>query len=213
MTGPESTSPTDGQPETDFGAIPKRIVLATANPGKQVELAELLAGRTEVVSRPPTIPDVVEDADSLIGNARKKAQAIAAATGEVALADDTGLEVDALDGRPGVHSARYAGADGDAERNIDKLLFELTGVDSADRSARFRTVLVLTDPDGRELVTEGVVEGVIATGRLGGGGFGYDPVFVPTEGDGRSFAQMSREEKSAISHRGRALRQLAAALD
>ncbi len=187
---------------------PVRVVLATANAGKTAELAELLAGRVEVVARPAGVPDVVEDADTLEGNARLKAAAIVAATGQVALADDTGLEVDALGGRPGVHSARYAGEDGDAVRNVAKLLAELDGVEGTARRARFRTVLVLRHPDGRELVTEGSVEGMIAPARSGDGGFGYDPVFVPTEGDGRTFAAMRRDEKAAVSHRGRALRAL-----
>ena len=185
---------------------------ATANPGKTAELAELLAGVAVVVSRPAEVPDVVEDADTLVGNARLKAAAIMAATGEVALADDTGLEVDALDGLPGVHSARYAGEDGDAERNVAKLLAEMAEVAVASRTARFRTVLVLLAPGGRELVTEGVVEGSIATDRRGVGGFGYDPVFVPEDGDGRTFAEMTRDEKAAVSHRGRALRALVAAI-
>ncbi len=187
---------------------PIKLVLATANPGKTAELAELLAGRVEVVARPADLPDVVEDADTLEGNARLKASAIAAATGQVALADDTGLEVDALGGRPGVRSARYAGDDGDAARNVAKLLAELEGVEGMARRARFRTVLVLRHPDGRELVTEGSVEGMIAPTRSGDEGFGYDPVFVPIEGDGRTFAEMRRDEKAAVGHRGRALRAL-----
>ena len=172
----------------------------------------MLAGHIDVLARPSGIPDVVEDADTLVDNARLKAAAIGAATGEVALADDTGLEVDALDGRPGVHSARYAGSSHDDAANVAKLLDELADVEPARRTARFRTVLVLAASDGREVVTEGVVEGVIATRPLGEGGFGYDPVFVPLEGDGRTFAQLSRDEKAAISHRGRALRALVDAL-
>ena len=148
------------------GWPPARIVLATANPGKAAELDELLAGVVEVVPRPDHVADVVEDADTLVGNARLKAAAIVAATGEVALADDTGLEVDALHGRPGVHSARYAGEDGDSARNVAKLLGELDGLAAEARTARFRTVLVLLAPDGRELVTEGVVE--LAAARLAG---------------------------------------------
>lgn len=195
-----------------FDGPPPRIVLATANAGKHAELVGLLAGQVEVLARPPEIPDVVEDADTLLGNARLKAAAIVAATGETALADDTGLEVDALDGRPGVASARYAGDEHEDDRNVAKLLHELRGVPEADRTARFRTVLVLLGPDGRELVTEGVAEGRITTRRSGVEGFGYDPVFVPDEGDGRTFARMSRAEKAAISHRGRALRALVEAL-
>jgi XTP/dITP diphosphohydrolase len=199
-------------PSPTFGRPPARIVLATANPGKHAELVGLLTGRIEVLARPPEIADVVEDADTLVGNARLKAEAIMAATGEAALADDTGLEVDALGGAPGVQSARYAGVEHDDHRNVAKLLHEMSDVPEAARTARFRTVLVLCTPDGRELVTEGVAEGRIATRRSGVEGFGYDPVFVPDDGDGRTFARMTRAEKAAISHRGRALRALVAAL-
>lgn len=195
-----------------FDAPPARIVLATANAGKHAELVGLLAGHIEVLARPPEVGDVVEDSGTLLGNARLKAQAIMVATGEAALADDTGLEVDALGGRPGVESSSFGGLDHDDDRNVAKLLLELRGVPLTERTARFRTVLVLLAPDGRELVTEGVVEGVIAEARSGVEGFGYDPVFVPSEGDGRTFARMTRAEKAAISHRGRALRSLAASL-
>ncbi len=175
--------------DSPFGPLPARLVLATANPGKRAELARMLSGHIDVLARPSEIPDVVEDADTLVDNARLKAAAIGAATGEAALADDTGLEVDALGGRPGVHSARYAGPAHDDAANVAKLLDELAGVESARRTARFRTVLVLAASDGRELVTEGVVEGVIADASdCGEAGFGYDPVFVPLEGDGRTFA-------------------------
>lgn len=201
---------TQGRP---FDAPPTKIVLATANPGKHSELVGMVGGTIEVLARPPEIPDVVEDSGTLLGNAHLKAHAIAAATGEVALADDTGLEVDALDGRPGVDSSSFGGVDHEDDRNIARLLLELRGVPDAERTARFRTVLVLLAPDGRELVTEGVVDGTIATARSGVEGFGYDPVFVPVEGDGRTFARMTRAEKSAISHRGRALRALIEALD
>ncbi len=195
-----------------FDAPPARIVLATANAGKHAELVGLLAGHIEVLARPPEVGDIVEDSGTLLGNARLKAEAIMAATGEAALADDTGLEVDALGGRPGVESSSFGGIEHDDDRNVAKLLLELRGVPLTERTARFRTVLVLLAPEGRELVTEGVVEGVIAEARSGVEGFGYDPVFVPSEGDGRTFARMTRAEKSAISHRGRALRSLAASL-
>lgn len=196
-----------------FGGPPARIVLATANAGKHTELVDLLGARIEVIARPPEIPEVIEDAGTLLGNARLKARAIMAATGEASLADDTGLEVDALGGRPGVDSSSFGGVDHDDDRNIAKVLLELRGVPPEQRTARFRTVLVLCAPDGRELVTQGTVEGTIPERPSGTGGFGYDPVFVPDEGDGRTFARMSRAEKAAISHRGRALRALADALD
>jgi XTP/dITP diphosphohydrolase len=158
------------------------------------------------------VPEVVEDAPDFVGNARLKAHALRDATGEWALADDSGLEVDALDGAPGVHSARFAGEPSDDAANVALLLQRLHSVGAvspSQRSARFRCVIVLAAPDGRELVAEGVVEGRIIDRPTGDGGFGYDPVFVPTEGDGRTFALMSPSEKHAVSHRGRALRALA----
>jgi XTP/dITP diphosphohydrolase len=160
------------------------------------------------------LADVVEDAPDLEGNARLKAVAVCAAAGAAAVSDDTGLEVDAIEGAPGVHSARYAGDDASYDDNVQKLLDELERVGALTpdaRTARFRTVVMVVRPDGSELAVEGVVEGVIAPARQGSGGFGYDPVFVPVEGDGRSFAEMG-DEKHTISHRGRAFRALAAAL-
>jgi XTP/dITP diphosphohydrolase len=156
---------------------------------------------------------VVEDGDTLTDNARLKAVALSDATGLTAIADDTGLEVDALGGAPGVRAARYAGEHASYDDNINKLLDALDAVDDADRTARFRTVALLRFPDGRELVADGVVEGRIARQRQGANGWGYDPIFVPIEGDGRSFAEMDADEKHAISHRGRALRALAAQLN
>ncbi len=179
-----------------------RLVLATANPGKVAELVDLL-DRFEVLPRPVGVPEPVEDGATLLDNARIKAQAIGDATGEAAVADDTGLEVDALGGRPGVTTARYGG--------IPRLLAELEGVD--ERSARWRTVALVLHPDGREVVAEGVCEGSITDAPRGDGGFGYDPVFVPAAGDGRAFSEMTRAEKNAISHRGHAFRALAALLE
>lgn len=184
-----------------------RLVLATANPHKVDEIAAILGDSVELLPRPDDVPDVVEDAPTLVGNARLKAAALAAATGLPGVADDTGLEVDALGGAPGVHSARFAGPAQDAAANVAKLLEELSGV--GDRRARFRTVAMVCWPDGREVMAEGVVEGVIAAGARGEGGFGYDPVFVPDGCDGRTFAEMSPAEKDAVSHRGRAFRLLA----
>lgn len=186
-------------------------VIASANPDKVVEFSEILGDAVELLPRPPEIPDVVEDGDTFIANARLKAEAILAATGKPSLADDTGLEVDALDGRPGVWSARYAGEDASYADNVTKLLGELAEVgatESDQRGAQFRTIAIVLFPDGRELVAEGLVRGTIAHERAGEGGFGYDPVFVPDDGDGRSFAEMSAADKHAISHRGRALREL-----
>jgi XTP/dITP diphosphohydrolase len=192
--------------------VPPRVVLASANPKKAAELAEILAGsglRIELLPRPGDVPEVDEDADDFLGNARLKAAALAEATGLPALADDSGLEVDALGGAPGVHSARYAGETATDHDNVVKLLDELEREPAGERSARFWAVIVLRWPDGRELVAEGAVEGTIAATPRGDGGFGYDPVFVPVEGDGRTFAEMTAEEKHHISHRGRALRSLA----
>jgi len=193
------------------------LVCASANPDKVREIAEILAecGVT-LIARPDSVPDVVEDSDTLEGNARLKAVAIADATGLPAVADDTGLEVDALDGAPGVRSARYAGEGATYGDNVDLLLRELAARDvlePGDRTARFRTVIVLRWPDGRELVVDGVCEGRITAERRGEGGFGYDPVFATIDSDGRTFAQLLPTEKHAISHRGRALRALAESIE
>jgi XTP/dITP diphosphohydrolase len=190
------------------------IVLASANPKKAAEIVEILGQYLELVPRPAEVPDVVEDQDTFEGNSRLKAVALVAATGLAAVADDTGLEVDALDGAPGVWSARYAGEDATDHDNVDKLLTALADrPDPSDRTARFRAVVVLRYPDGAELVAAGHVEGHIAAAPRGDGGFGYDPVFVPAEGDGRTFGEMTQAEKHAISHRGRSLRALLAQLD
>lgn len=188
------------------------LVCATANPDKVFEIDAILAGLVEVLPRPSDLGDVVEDGQTLVANARLKAVAVCEAAGHAAVADDTGLEVDALDGAPGVDSAYFAGPDAIYTENVTKLLAELErvgAITAEQRTARFRTVVLVRYPDGRELIAEGVCEGTISTTRQGDGGFGYDPVFVPTEGDGRCFALMSPEEKNLISHRGRAFRQLA----
>lgn len=192
-----------------MSALPQ-LVCASANPDKVVEIQAILAGVVDLLPRPADVPDVVEDADTLAGNARLKARAICAATGLAAVADDTGLEVAALDGAPGVYAARYAGEGVTYADNRAKLLAELGA--ATDRAAVFRTVVLVAYPDGRELVVEGVCPGTITTVERGARGFGYDAVFVPDEGDGRTFAEMSDAEKNAVSHRGRALRNLLAAL-
>ena len=189
-----------------------RFVCASANPGKVAEIASLLAGVIELLPRPEDVPDVVEDADTLIGNARLKAVAIARATGLPAISDDTGLEVDALDGAPGVYTARFAGAHCSDADNRAKMLDLLRAVPVGSRSARFRTVAMVVWPDGRELAFEGVCEGSIALGESGDRGFGYDAVFVADEAAGQTFAEMSEAEKNEISHRGRAFRALVDAL-
>jgi XTP/dITP diphosphohydrolase len=189
-----------------------RFVCASANPDKVVEIAALLDGMVDLLPRPADIPDVVEDADTLLGNARLKAKAICAATGLPAISDDTGLEVDALDGAPGVYTARFAGEDCSYADNREKMLRVLAGVPLAARTAQFKTVAMVVWPDGRELSFEGVCPGSIATEERGTRGFGYDAVFIADEGAGRTFAEMSEAEKNAISHRGRAFRGLVAAL-
>ena len=187
-----------------------RLVCASANPDKVAEIAAILDGVVELLPRPSEVPDVVEDADTLVGNARLKAVAICDASGLPAVADDTGLEVDALDGAPGVYAARYAGEGCSYADNRAKLLAELAGV--TDRSARFRTSVVVRWPDGTELAVDGVCEGTITETEHGERGFGYDAVFRPADGDGRTFAEMTDDDKHAISHRGRAFRNLLAAL-
>jgi XTP/dITP diphosphohydrolase len=157
-------------------------------------------------------PDVEETGSTLEENARIKARALADALGLLAVADDTGLEVDALDGSPGVYSARYAGEHATYADNVAKLLRELEGIYPKLRTARFATVAIARSPGGDEVIARGEVEGLVAAAPRGGGGFGYDPVFVPIEGDGRSFAEMTPAEKHAVSHRGRAFRALAASL-
>jgi len=191
-----------------------RFVLATANPDKAAEIRAVLApAGVELVPRPADVPEVEETGETLEDNARLKAAALAGATGLPALADDTGLLVDELGGAPGVYSSRYAGEAATYADNVARLLSELTGVEPAQRSARFETVALARWPDGREVVARGAVRGFIALAPKGTGGFGYDPVFVPTEGDGRTFAEMAPADKHALSHRGRAFRALAEALN
>ncbi|MGA2805735.1 MAG: RdgB/HAM1 family non-canonical purine NTP pyrophosphatase [Acidimicrobiales bacterium] len=188
-----------------------RLVLATANPDKAAELQailkEELADLVELVGRPRGVGEVEETGESLEDNARLKAVAIVAATGEAAVADDTGLEVAALGGAPGIWSARFAGEAATYTDNVAKLLAVLEG--EVDRRARFRTVVVCRFPDGKEITGEGVVEGEIVATPRGLGGFGYDPVFAPEGGGGRTFAEMNPAEKHGLSHRGRALRSFA----
>jgi XTP/dITP diphosphohydrolase len=187
------------------------LVVASANPDKAREIADALAGLDfELVPRPTSVPDVDETGTTLVENARLKATALVAATGLAAVADDTGLEVDALGGAPGIYSARYAGEGASYADNVEKLVREMEAARRNARTARFRTVVVLARPDGTEIVAEGVAEGVVADAPRGDGGFGYDAVFIPAGGGGRTFAEMSLAEKQAVSHRGRALRALGA---
>ena len=184
------------------------LVCASANSHKYSEMTQILSGVVNLIPRPPEIPDVVEDANTLEGNARLKATAIQSSTGCPAVADDTGLEVDALGGAPGIFSARYAGENATYEENVSKLLEEMSQFTGEGRSARFRTVALIVWEDGAETIAEGGGEGVIAETPSGKGGFGYDSVFIPSSGEGKTFAEMSDEEKNDISHRGVAFRKL-----
>lgn len=186
-----------------------KILFATANRGKLREAAEVLGPGFEIVS-PLDLgitEDIPETGSTLQENSLQKAQYIFDRTGLPCFADDTGLEVDALGGAPGIYSARYAGPGHDSEANMDKLLAELTTLD--DRRARFRTVVTLILADGQPRFFEGVCEGSIAREKSGCGGFGYDPVFLPDAYPGRTLAEVSEEEKNAVSHRGKAIRAMA----
>ena len=186
--------------------IPK-LVIASANPDKVAEIAIVLEGLAVLIPRPEGMPDVIEDGDDLEDNARLKAVAVCEFAGKPSVADDTGLEIDALDGAPGVHSARFAGTDATYQQNVEKVLTYLDGIQMGQRTARFKTVAIVRYPDGRELIANGTVEGHIAQKPSGEEGFGDDPIFVPGEGDGSTFAQMGKE-KHMFSHRGRAFRNL-----
>jgi len=187
-------------------SLPRRLVAATKNPDKLREVRAVLAEVAPGVELVDGLdwPEVEETGATLQENALLKARAVAAATGLPAVADDTGLEVAALGGDPGVHTARFAGLGATYAANRRALLDALAGV--ADRRARFRTVVALVSPDGAEALVEGVLEGRISTGERGSGGFGYDPIF---EVEGRTLAEMGEKEKNRISHRARALAALA----
>ena len=187
----------------------KQIVFATNNAHKLKEVREILQGTGINVLSLSDIgchDDIPETADTLDGNALLKAEWIKQRYGYDCFADDTGLEVDALDGAPGVYSARYAGPGHDSAANVALLLKNLEKAD--DRRARFRTVIALMAGDSEPVLFNGIVDGEITCERFGDSGFGYDPVFKP-EGSDRTFAQMTDEEKNAISHRGRAVKKLA----
>lgn len=184
---------------------PGIIFLASGNPHKIEELKQILNPmgiKLKSTLDFPRVEKVEEDRPDLEGNALKKARHWYEKTGLPSLSDDTGLEVDALDGAPGVYSARYAGEKASYEENTQKLLQELNG--QSDRSAQFRTVIAFIDQSGEEHFFEGVCRGNILTEKRGEKGFGYDPVFVP-EGNNKTFAEISSEEKNKISHRGKAV--------
>jgi XTP/dITP diphosphohydrolase len=191
-----------------------KLLFATGNRHKLRELSELVAPLGIEVCSPADVgglPDVEEDRDTFAGNAEKKARAALAVTGLASLADDSGLEVDALGGAPGVLSARFAGAGHDDAANNAKLLDALAGVPDAKRSARFRCVLALVGEHGALTLAEGTCEGTIAHAPRGQHGFGYDPLFL-VGGGPRTLAEFSAEEKHRVSHRGHAMRALAKSL-
>lgn len=196
----------------------KTVVIASNNAHKAQEIAEALdfpGWEFRTLREMGLDSDPAEDADSFEGNARIKAQAARAASGGMAvLADDSGLEVDALDGAPGVYSARYAGEDATDADNNAKLLEALAQVSDDDRGGRFVCTLVFIDEDGNEAVARGTIEGRIGHDERGSHGFGYDPLFLPDLfDDGRTLAEVLPEEKNAVSHRGNALRTLRAQLE
>ncbi len=178
-----------------------KVVLATQNPNKVRELRNLI-GNIEVISRPDFIGEIEETGETILENALLKAQVVAKLTGLPALSDDTGLEVEYLNGEPGVKSARYAGEDSTDEDNVIKVLNLLSGV--KERRARFFTAVVLSTPDGSEFVGQGWIEGRISEEMRGLNGFGYDAIFIPDEGDGRTFGEMTPDEKNSMSHRFKA---------
>jgi XTP/dITP diphosphohydrolase len=190
------------------------LVMASANPDKAAEISAILGAvpGLRLHPRPAGVPDVDEIGDTLVENARLKAYALMEATGMAAVSDDTGLEIEALGGDPGVYSARYSGEHATYADNVAKVLAELNrvgAVSPAQRAATFRTVAFVAYPGGGEVWAEGTVVGAIAPRPVGDAGFGYDPVFSPDGCAGRTFAQMSAADKHRISHRGRAFRALA----
>ncbi len=185
------------------------LVLATHNPDKQTEMNAVLSDLgLDVIGldQYPEIDDIPENGTTLLENALIKARAVHLKTGFPALADDTGLEVDALHGAPGVYSARFAGEDATYQDNVKKLLSVMAGVSRQNRTARFRTVVALIDSD-TELWTEGIIEGLITRDQRGAGGFGYDPIFEAAD-TGKTFSEMSAAQKNEISHRARALQKM-----
>ena len=206
----------DAPPSPATPPAPTRILLATGNAHKVAEVQAIMGDAWQVEAHDPGVPEI---GDSFEANALIKARALAEATGELALADDSGIEIDALDGRPGIHSARWT----DESDWLDRVLRELTGVAPAERRCRYVCAAAAVWPvraarlatgvragigETREVVVRGTVEGVVADAPRGTGGFGYDPLMVPAEGDGRTFAEMPEVDKHALSHRGRAFRAL-----
>lgn len=187
-----------------------KLVFATGNSGKLREASEILGEGFELVSLKDVgiLEDIPETGNTLRDNSLQKAQYLYDQLGCDCFADDTGLEVDALGGAPGVYTARYAGDDKDFNKNMDKVLYELSVLGTDVRSARFKSVVTLII-GGEVKMFEGTLEGVISHEKSGNGGFGYDPIFIADEFPGQTLADISEEEKNAISHRGKALRAMA----
>ncbi|MGH3321538.1 MAG: RdgB/HAM1 family non-canonical purine NTP pyrophosphatase [Streptosporangiaceae bacterium] len=213
MSGPAVEGEAPVPAEGGRRGPPRRLVLATRNPHKVTEVTRIFAeagAEAELLSTEafPDLPDVAETGRTFAENALLKARAVARATHRPAVADDSGLCVDALNGMPGVFSARWAGGHGDDEANLRLLLAQLTDVPDDRRVAHFQCAAAIVLPSGTERVVSGQVGGTLTREPRGAGGFGYDPIFVP-EGDTRTTAEMTAHEKDAISHRGRAFRALA----
>jgi XTP/dITP diphosphohydrolase len=187
---------------------PAQVVLATRNKHKILELARILAPYEIALASPPDLPDVAETGATFAENALLKAREIAAVTGLVAIADDSGLVVDAMNGMPGVLSARWAGRRGDDHANLSLVLAQIADVPDERRTAAFVCAAAAVAPSGAEIVVEGRVDGVVLRAPRGAGGFGYDPIFMPL-GSTQTTAEMTAEEKDALSHRGEAFRALA----
>jgi XTP/dITP diphosphohydrolase len=197
-------------------SFPARIAIASRNAHKLDELARICGDWpvewvTVQTHDPAAFPEVEETGETYLANAMLKAQTVAVALDLPAMADDSGIEVDALGGKPGVRSARFAGEHATDEENLDRLIASLKGIPGAGRTARYRCVAAIAFPDGRELHAEGTCEGTLEAKRRGAGGFGYDPVFVP-EGWDETMAELTAEQKDRISHRGRAFRAVGALL-
>ncbi|MGZ5129558.1 MAG: RdgB/HAM1 family non-canonical purine NTP pyrophosphatase [Actinomycetota bacterium] len=197
-------------------AFPDRVAIASRNAHKLRELGRIcrdwpVEWVTVETHDPAGFPNVEETEDTYLGNALLKARAVAQALGVPAIADDSGIEVDALGGKPGPRSARYAGDDATDEQNLDAMMRSLRGIPAGGRVARYRCVAALACPGGEVLHTEATCEGTLVTKRRGVRGFGYDPIFVPAGWD-ETMAELTDEQKDRISHRGRAFRALAATL-
>jgi XTP/dITP diphosphohydrolase len=210
FNGPASRSPRD-RLRDDWGANPMKLVLATRNPGKIREfrriLAELQPSSIDLVGLEhfAHVEDVEETGATFLENALLKARTIVRQTGFAAIADDSGLCIDALDGAPGVRSARWSGVHGDDVANIEKVLGQLELVKDYERGAHFTCIAAFVMPDGREITAEGILWGSILRQPIGNYGFGYDPIFLPEESE-LSLAQLDAKEKDSISHRGQSLR-------